>query len=162
MLISCMDAFDLDLLDALQRNGRMTNNELAEQVRLSPSQCSRRRAQLEQDGVIAGYHAELSGAAIGLEVSAFVRMALHTHSPENAKRFLDLINSLDEVQEAYALTGESDYLVKIIVPSLAALSRLLADVFLPNPAVANVRSSIVLDCLKRTRRAPLAHLRAAR
>lgn len=157
-----MDAFDLKLLDALQRDGRLTNMELAELVGLSPSQCSRRRMLLEQSGIIASYHAELSPEGVGLEVTAFIRVELDAHSPENARRFLDLINGLDEVQEAYALTGESDYLIKVLVPTLTALSRLLADVFLPHPAVARVRSSIALDCLKKTRRAPLAHLRKPR
>jgi DNA-binding Lrp family transcriptional regulator len=146
---SCMDEADIRILDALQNDGRLANNDLAEKVGLSPSQCSRR----------TGYHATLSSDALGLDVLVFVHVTLATHSPDNAQRFLDLVRSIDEVQEAYSLTGESDYLVKMSVPTLKDLSHLLADVFLPHPAVAHVRSSIVLDRLKETNRLPLKHLR---
>lgn len=157
-----MDAFDRKLLAALQEEGRLTNFELAERVGLSPSQCSRRRTLLEQAGVIGGYHAHLSAQALGLDVVAFVQVALATHSPENAQLFRRLIASLAEVQEAYALTGEADYLVKLIVPDLKALSRILNEVFLPHESVAHVRSSIVLDRLKQTAMLPLQPLEPIR
>jgi DNA-binding Lrp family transcriptional regulator len=150
-----MDAFDLKLLDALQEDGRLTNFELADKVGLSPSQCSRRRAQLEQNGVIAGYHAHLAAEAVGLDVTVFVQVTLATHSPANAQRFRRLIASLPEVQEAYALTGEADYLVKLTVRDLKALARILNEVFLPHESVAHVRSSIVLERLKQTTVLPL-------
>jgi DNA-binding Lrp family transcriptional regulator len=153
-----MDEFDTKILDALQRDGRKTNYELADLAGLSASQCSRRRAALEESGVIEGYHAKLSGEQLGLKVLVFVQVALATHSPDNSKRFAKLIDSLDEVQEAYALTGETDYLVKLVVEDLAALSRILNDVLLPHQSVAHVRSSIVLDKLKFTNQLPLRHL----
>jgi DNA-binding Lrp family transcriptional regulator len=153
-----MDDFDIKLLRALQDDGRLTNYELAERVGLSASQCSRRRSALEDDGVIAGYHAALSAQALGLDVIAFVQVTLATHSPDNSKRFAKLIDGLEEVQEAYSLTGEADYLVKIAVPDLKALSHILNDVFLPHESVAHLRSSIVLDRLKQTMRLPLRHL----
>jgi DNA-binding Lrp family transcriptional regulator len=153
-----MDEFDVKLLRALQDDGRLTNYELAERVGLSASQCSRRRAALEDAGIIESYHAALSAAALGLGVIVFVQVTLATHSPDNSKRFAKLIDGLEEVQEAYSLTGEADYLVKMAVPDLAALSRILNDVFLPHESVAHVRSSIVLDRLKQTTRLPLRHL----
>jgi DNA-binding Lrp family transcriptional regulator len=153
-----MDAFDLKLLAALQNDGRLTNNELAEEVGLSASQCSRRRAQLEQAGVIASYHALLSADALGLDVAVFVEVTLATHSPDNSKRFQRLIDGLDEVQEAYSLTGSADYLVKLLVPDLKALSRILNEVFLPHESVEHVQSSIVLERLKSTMRLPLSAL----
>ena len=103
-----MDGFDVKLLAALQDDGRLTNNELGEKVGLSASQCSRRRAALEQDGVIEGYHAALSPEALGLAVLAFVQVRLATHTPDNSRRFRDLVARTAEVQEAYALTGEAD------------------------------------------------------
>jgi DNA-binding Lrp family transcriptional regulator len=153
-----MDEFDVKLLRALQDDGRLTNYELAERVGLSASQCSRRRAALEASGVIDSYHASLSAVALGLGVIAFVQVTLATHSPDNSKRFAKLIEGLDEVQEAYSLTGEADYLVKMALPDLGALSRILSEVFLPHTSVAHVRSSIVLDRLKQTTRLPLRHL----
>src|SRR5208337_5472518 len=107
-----MDDFDIRLLQALQDDGRLTNNELGDRVGLSASQCSRRRAALEDAGVIEGYHAALSPEALGLAVLAFVHVTLSAHSPDNAKRFQELIDRTEEVQEAYSLTGEADYLVK--------------------------------------------------
>jgi DNA-binding Lrp family transcriptional regulator len=157
-----MDASDIKLLAALQDDGRLTNYDLAERVGLSASQCSRRRAALEQAGVIASYHAHLSGHALGLGITAFVQVTLATHSPDNSRKFVDLVERQEEVQEAYSLTGEADYLVKLVVPDLKALSRLLNDVFLPHGSVAHVRSSIVLDRLKQTPKLPLSHLGSAR
>jgi len=153
-----MDDFDIRLLRALQDDGRLTNHDLAERVGLSASQCSRRRAALEEAGVIAGYHAALAAEAVGLDVVALVQVTLATHSPDNSKRFRDLVAGLDEVQDAYAVTGEADYHLRLAVPDLKALSRLLNEVFLPHGSVAHVRSSIVLDRLKQTTRLPLDHL----
>src|SRR6266481_5017215 len=158
---TCMDDFDVKLLNALQDDGRLTNYDLAERVGLSASQCSRRRSALEDDGVIGSYHAALSAQALGLDVIAFVQVTLATHSPDNSKRFAKLIDGLEEVQEAYSLTGEADYLVKIAVPDLKALSRILNDVFLPHGSVAHLHSSIVLDRLKKTAPLPLSHLPAS-
>jgi DNA-binding Lrp family transcriptional regulator len=151
----CMDGFDFKLLALLQSDGRLTNLELAEKVGLSASQCSRRRALLEEAGVIEGYRAHLSAEALGLGVLVFVQVRLATHSPDNSKRFQRLIDGLEEVQEAYSLTGETDYLVKLVVTDLRALSHILNEIFLPHPSVAHLRSSIVLDRLKQTTSLPI-------
>jgi DNA-binding Lrp family transcriptional regulator len=152
-----MDGFDRKLLAALQADGRLTNQELAARVGLSASQCSRRRAALEAAGVIEGYRAHLSAEALGLGVVVFVAVTLAAHSPDNAKRFRRLIDGLAEVQEAYAMTGAADYLVKLVVPDLKALARVLNEVFLPHASIAHVHSSIVLDRLKQTSSLPLDH-----
>nr|WP_008550885.1 Lrp/AsnC family transcriptional regulator [Bradyrhizobium sp. CCGE-LA001] len=156
-----MDQFDVKLLQALQSDGRLSNFELADVVGLSASQCSRRRAALENAGTIESYHAHLDGEALGLGIVVFVQVTLATHSPDNSRRFLKLIESLEEVQEAYALTGEADYLIKVTITDLKALSRLLNEVFLPHDSVAHVRSSIVLNRLKQTSQLPLGHLMPA-
>lgn len=155
-----MDHFDFEIMDALQQEGRLTNFELADRVGLSASQCSRRRAALEDAGVIESCHVKLSAKAVGLSVLVFVQVTLATHSPDNSRRFKALIDGLDEVQEAYSLTGASDYLIKLIVADLEALSHILNEVFLPHESVAHVRSSIVLDRLKQTTRLPLRHCAA--
>lgn len=153
-----MDELDMKILDALQRDGRLTNPELAERVGLSPSQCSRRRAGLEDAGTIASYRAHLDPAKVGLGIIVFVQVTLATHSPDNSRRFADLIRHLDEVQEAYALTGTADYQIKLIVPDLVALRHILNDVLLPHQSVENVHSSVALECLKQTSRLPLTHV----
>src|SRR6185437_10413143 len=153
-----VDAFDLKMLAALQDDGRLTNQQLADLVGLSASQCSRRRMRLEEEGVISGYHADLASERLGFNVIAFVHITLATHSPDNAQHFRDLVQRVDDVQEAYSLTGDADYLLKIILRDLKSLSDIVNDVLMPHPSVAHVRSSIVLDRLKESARLPLGGL----
>lgn len=156
-----MDEFDIKLLNALQADGRLTNNELANRIGLSASQCSRRRAALEESGVIESYHAVLAAEAVGLDVLVFIQVGLATHSPDSAQAFVRLIDGIEEVQEAFSLTGDADYLVKLAVPDLKTLSRILNDVFLPHRSVARVHSYVVLDRVKQTTRLPLGYLSEA-
>jgi DNA-binding Lrp family transcriptional regulator len=150
-----VDSFDLKILAALQDDGRLTNQELADLAGLSASQCSRRRSRLEEERIIQGYHAELASEALGFNVIALVQITLATHSPNNAKRFRDLVRRTQAIQEAYALTGDADYLLKIALRDLKSLSDIVNNVLMPHESVAHVRSSIVLDCLKATRKLPL-------
>ncbi|UFZ01750.1 Lrp/AsnC family transcriptional regulator [Bradyrhizobium ontarionense] len=154
-----VDSFDLRILAALQDDGRLTNQELADLAGLSASQCSRRRMRLEEDGVIAGYRAVLASAALGFELIAFIQITLATHSPDNAKKFRALVNRVDDIQEAYALTGDSDYLLKLVLRDLKSLSDIVNNVLMPHQSVAHVRSSIVLDRLKESARLPLSALK---
>src|SRR4029078_10984581 len=96
------DAFDLRMLAALQDDGRLTNQQLADLVGLSASQCSRRRLWLEGEEVISGYHADLAGEALGFNLIAFVHITLATHSPDNAKKFRALVNRVDYIQHSYS------------------------------------------------------------
>ena len=153
-----MDGFDLKLLRALQDNGGLTNNQLAERIGLSASQCSRRRAALEERGVIAGYRAVLSPEAIGLDVLVFIRVGLATQSPDSGAAFVALIAGIEEIQEAYSLTGDADFLLKMAVPDLKTMSHLLNDVLLPHRSVAHVHSYVVLDRVKETARLPLRYV----
>ena len=153
--MQALDDFDLKLLTALQDNGRLTNQEVGERIGLSPSQCSRRRVALESAGLIRGYRAELAAEALGFSLLVFIHVTLAAHSGANARNFRDLVSRVDEVQEAYALTGDTDYLLKVVVRDLSNLSALVNDVLLPHETVARVRSSIVLDRLKETARLPL-------
>ena len=154
-----VDAFDLRILAALQDDGRLTNQELADLVGLSASQCSRRRMRLEEDKVIAGYHANLAGEALGFTLIAFINITLATHSPDNADKFRALVNRVDEIQEAYSMTGDADYLLKVVLHDLKSLSDIVNNVLMPHQSVAHVRSSIVLDRLKETQKLPLAAAR---
>ena len=153
-----LDDFDFRLLGALQEDGRLTNQELAERVGLSASQCSRRRMRLEEARVIAGYHADLSGEALGFNLIAFIHITLATHSPDNAKKFRALITGVDSIQEAYSLTGDADYVLKAVLRDLKSLSDIVNNVLMPHPSVAHVRSSVVLDRLKESAKLPLKAL----
>ncbi|MDH2348033.1 Lrp/AsnC family transcriptional regulator [Bradyrhizobium sp. SSUT18] len=157
--MTSVDAFDLKILGALQDDGRLTNQELAELAGLSASQCSRRRMRLEEEKVISGYHADLSSEALGFGVIAFIQVTLATHSPDNSKRFRALVNRIDEIQEAYSLTGDADYVLKAVLRDLKGLSNLVNDVLMPHQSVAHVRSSIVLDRLKESTRLPLKEIK---
>jgi DNA-binding Lrp family transcriptional regulator len=157
--MTSVDAFDLKILAALQDDGRLTNQELAELAGLSASQCSRRRIRLEEEKVISGYHADLSSEALGFGVIAFIQVTLATHSPDNSKRFRALVNRIDEIQEAYSLTGDADYVLKAVLRDLKGLSNLVNDVLMPHQSVAHVRSSIVLDRLKESTRLPLKEIK---
>ncbi|HEY8335634.1 MAG TPA: Lrp/AsnC family transcriptional regulator [Tardiphaga sp.] len=150
-----VDAFDLKILAALQDDGRLTNQQLADVAGLSASQCSRRRMRLEEAEMISGYHADLSSEALGFNVIAFIHITLATHSPDNAKKFRALVTRTDDIQEAYSLTGDADYLLKAVLRDLKSLSDIVNNVLMPHQSVAHVRSSIVLDRIKETSRLPL-------
>jgi Lrp/AsnC family leucine-responsive transcriptional regulator len=150
-----LDSFDLKILEALQKDGRLTNNELADRIALSASQCSRRRSRLEAEGYIQGYQARLDRQKMGLDLLVVISVTLATHNRDNARRFSALVNDLPEVLEAYALTGEMDYHLKVATRGLAGLSRFVNDVLLPHDSVQHVKTSIVLDTLKSFEGLPL-------
>ena len=150
-----LDVFDFRLLDVLQGNGSLSVQDLADRVGLSASQCSRRRTRLEQSGVIAGYNARLDPQRLGFDVTAFVQITLARHSPDNAQHFRSLVERTDAIQQAYAVTGDADYLLKVAVRDLRGLGALVNDVLLPHGSVAQVRSMVALERLKDTDRLPL-------
>ncbi|SOC22018.1 Lrp/AsnC family transcriptional regulator [Stappia indica] len=151
-----LDPFDIRLLASLQHDAAVTNQQLGERIGLSASQVSRRRQRLEEEGVIRRYRADVDAGAVGFSVVAFVGVALNAHSRQNARRFRDLVRALPEVQEAHVLTGDMDYMLKVAVADLAALSRFINDELLPHEAVRNVRSSIAMETLKDDNRLPFA------
>ena len=150
-----IDRIDRKLLAELQADGRLTNNDLAERIHLSPSQCSRRRARLERDGIIAGYHARIDGEKAGFGLASFISVTLATHNRNNAARFAELMARLPEVQEAHALTGEMDYILKVVTRDLRSLSDFVNETLLPHEAVQNVKTTIVLQTLKETGALPI-------
>lgn len=159
--LCALDNFDLKLLAALEVDGRLTNAELGEKVGLSASQCSRRRMRLEETGVIEGYSARLNATRLGIGLLALVQVTLSPHSTENAKKFRDFVNGVEEIQEAYALTGDADYLLKVAAPDLSGLARIINDWILPQASVSHVKSSIVLSTLKDSHRLPLRAAKSA-
>jgi len=150
-----LDSFDRKILALLQADGRLTNNDLAERVNLSASQCSRRRQRLEEEGLIRGYRAALDRDRLGFSLVSVIFVTLATHNRDNARRFAELVSRLPEVQEAHALTGEMDYVLKVVTPDLRSLSDFINDVLLPHEAVQHVKTSIVLTTLKETTALPL-------
>lgn len=152
-----LDRTDLRILEVLQREGRITNAELAERVNLSPSPCLRRLQRLEASGVIAGYTAYLDPKRVGLGLKAYVRIQLAEHDADAIARFAERVASWPEVVECHALTGDMDYLLHVHVEDLDHFSRFLLDKLLVS-GVADVNSSFVLRTVKHTRVLPLDHL----
>lgn len=150
-----LDDFDRKILALLQVDARLTNNDLSERVNLSPSQCSRRRQRLEEDGFISGYRATLDRDRLGFSLVSVISVTLATHNRDNARRFGELLARLPEVQEAHALTGEMDYFLKVVTPDLKALSRFVNEELLPHDSVQHVKTAIVLETLKETGALPL-------
>lgn len=145
-----LDNFDIKLLAALQADGRYSNQELAARVGLSPSQCSRRRQRLEKEGVITGYRAVIDREKAGFPLTVIVDVMLNTHNRDNAQRFAELVRRLPEIEEAYVLTGEMDYQLKVTVRGLRELSELINEQLLPDGSIQTVKSAIVLDTLKQS------------
>ncbi len=150
-----LDASDRKILICLQEDGRLTNNELSERINLSPSQCSRRRTRLEEEGFIRGYRAEIDREKLGLGIVNIISVTLATHNRDNAQRFSELISKLPQVMEAHALTGEMDYFIKVVTPDLRGLSTFVNEVLLPHESVQHVKTAIVLDTLKEDGRLPI-------
>lgn len=150
-----IDKFDRKILALLQDDGRLTNGDLSERVNLSPSQCSRRRQRLEEEGLIRGYRAVLDRERLGFSLTNMVTVTLATHNRDNAQRFAELVSRLPEVQEAHALTGEMDYILKVVTPDLKSLANFVNQVLLPHEAVQHVKTAIVLETLKESPSLPL-------
>lgn len=143
-----IDEFDRKLLTALQDDGRLSNAELSDRINLSASQCARRRVRLEQAGFIIGYHADLNRERLGFGLINLISVTLASHNRDSAKQFAELMDRLPQVMEAYALTGEMDYMLKVVTKDLKSLSAFVNDYLLPHEAVQNVKTSIVLDVVK--------------
>jgi Lrp/AsnC family transcriptional regulator, leucine-responsive regulatory protein len=154
-----LDRTDLSLLSLLQKEGRLSNALLAERVNLSPSACLRRVQRLEESGVIEGYGARLSTEKLSIGLQAFVRVQLAKHDAESIATFVGHIGNWDEVIACFALTGEMDYLLHVMVQDLQHFSQFLLDRLLNNAGVADVNSSFVLRVVKPHEGVPLSHLR---
>ncbi|MGV7207071.1 Lrp/AsnC family transcriptional regulator [Oxalobacteraceae bacterium A2-2] len=153
-----VDRLDLALLDALQRDGEATNAALAERLHLSVSQVGRRVQRLREAGIIAHYAAVLDPLAVGLGVMAFVQITLGRHGDTRGDAFEQAIADLPEVLECFSVTGEADYVARIVSHDLASLSELMMKHILRLPGVSNVKSSISLKKVKHSTVLPLEHI----
>ena len=144
MLPEPIDAIDRKILSHLQADGRCSNQELSQEVGLSPSPCLRRVRNLEAAGVIAGYVALVSPEAVGLSVSAFVRVRLSAQDDRHLAEFEQTIVTFPEIMECYLMTGDSDYQLRVLVRSLEAFEDFLRYKLTRIPSVAGVTSSFAL------------------
>lgn len=153
-----LDRYDGMILERLQRDGRISNQELADAISLSPSPCLRRVRQLEEDGLIDGYVALLNARKLGLNLMAFIQISMDKHTPERFERFESLIASYPEVLECHLITGQSaDYLLKVIVEDMDAFQQFLLGKLTRVEGVNGVQSSFVLKSPIRTTALPIHH-----
>ena len=140
-----LDRYDRLILATLQTNGRITNQELADAISLSPSPCLRRVRQLEECGVINGYVALLNARKLGLTLMAFIQISMDKHTPERFELFEKTVGSYSEVLECHLITGQSaDYLLKVIVKDMDGYQQFLLQKLTRIEGVSGVHSSFVL------------------
>jgi len=154
-----LDAIDRRILRALQADGRLTYDLLAAQVGLSASAVLRRVKRLEETGVIAAYVALVPAERVGLGLTAYLNVRLEKHSEVHKRNPMDLfraaVQAWPEVVECAALTGEMDYLLRVVVADMAHYTRFVMDTLLRHPSVEDCKTSFVLDRVKNTTAVPV-------
>ncbi|WP_298863745.1 Lrp/AsnC family transcriptional regulator [uncultured Microbacterium sp.] len=138
-----LDAVDRTIISELSRNGRLSNTELAARAGIAESTCLKRVRALQANGVIVGFHAEISPAAIGLHLEALITIRLHAHARGDLRRFQAYVEDLPATQRVYFLAGDRDFLVHVAVPDAAALRELVSDTLSLRPEVASTSTSLI-------------------
>jgi Lrp/AsnC family transcriptional regulator, leucine-responsive regulatory protein len=150
-----LDRYDRTLLKALQRDGRISNVELAALVNLSESACLRRVRALEARGLIERYVALLDQKQAGLAGNVFVHIALHREEQSELAAFEEAVQDLPEVMECYLMTGEFDYLLRVVVSDMADFERVHNESLTRLPGVARVNSSVAIRTVRKTTELPI-------
>ncbi|MGI9524069.1 MAG: Lrp/AsnC family transcriptional regulator [Hyphomicrobiaceae bacterium] len=146
-----LDATDWRILRTLMLDGRMTNVQLAQRVGITPPPCLRRVRALEDAGLIRGYHAELDHIALGYELTVFVMVSLHSHTESDLQAFENVVLAWPLVRESYMMSGEVDFLMKCIAPSMSVFQEFLISQLTATPNVASVKTAV---SIKRTKLEP--------
>jgi DNA-binding Lrp family transcriptional regulator len=157
-----LDPIDHRILRRLQDSARVSNADLAAEVGLSPSPCLRRVRRLEAVGVIQGYAALVDPESVDLPVSVFISVSLEKQAEAALEVFEDAIRRRPEVMECYLMTGDSDYLLRVVTSDVAAYRRFLLDHLTRIPGVASIKSSFALKQVIHRTRLPLPGDEAAR
>ncbi|MEN0108178.1 MAG: Lrp/AsnC family transcriptional regulator [Pseudomonas sp.] len=150
-----LDATDLRILEELQGNARITNIDLATRVHLSPSPCLTRVRALEEAGLISRYVTLLDPYELGLSVSVFIQITLERQIERALEAFEEAVQQYPEVMECYLMTGDADYLIRVVVPDVQALERFIVNQLSKIAGVANIRSSFALKQVKYKTALPL-------
>lgn len=153
-----LDAIDLAILDALQRDGRLAIVALAKAVGLSATPCAERVRALEAAGVIAGYAARLAAERLGLGLLVFIELTLERSAQDAFRRFRDAIAAIPQIQECCMVAGGFDYLLKVRVADMPAYRAFLGEVLVRVPCIREARSYVVMERVKESSAVDLAHL----
>jgi len=143
-----IDDKDREILRVLQQEGRLTNQALAERVNLSPSPCLRRVRILEAAGVVAGYGARINAQSVGLGLTAFVQIRLEGHSQAAVRDFEAAMADIPEVLDAYLMSGEADYLLRVVAADLRGFETFVRDKLQAVPGIASIHSSFAIGVVK--------------
>jgi DNA-binding Lrp family transcriptional regulator len=151
-----LDKFDINILVALQKDGRLSNRDLADKIGLSTAPCWRRLKRLEDEGFITCYKAELNAKKVNLNVVAFAQVSMDNHHPETLDPFLALVKQNPEIQECHSVSGDCDYLLKIITRDLDSYDELLSQKLLQAKGVRSVNTMFSMRQPKIIREFPLS------
>ena len=151
-----LDAIDLKILRALQEDGKISMGELAEKVGLSPSPCARRVRLMEKAGIIKGYAAIIDQRRVGLPISAFASIKLERQREEDLDRFEETVSRWPEVLDCYLMTGQRDYLMRVVAADLEAYERFIKDKLTRLDNIASIETSFALGQVKRSETLPIS------
>lgn len=143
------------ILSELQENGRITNVELSRRAKITAPPCLRRMRALEKSGYIKGYHADLDSKMLGFEVTGFVFVGLNSQADADLKKFEEQVRAWPTVRECYMLSGEVDFILKVVAKDLSAFQNFITDTLTAAKNVASVKSSLVIHPTKREPGVPL-------
>jgi len=150
-----LDQIDRKILEILQTNSNITNAQLSIEIGLSPAPTLERVKKLENAGIIKSYHAVLDMASVGLGVSTFVTVSLKGHNKENIAKFMDAIKGIEEVVECHHVTGQADFILKIVAADIPAYQNLMLEKMTTIEVVDNMQSTIILSTFKDSKVIPV-------
>lgn len=150
-----LDATDRRILELLQANSNITNAQLSQEIGLSPAPTLERVKKLENSGVIRSYHAVVDLASIGIGVSTFVTVSLKGHNNDNIQRFIAAIKEIEEVVECHHVTGQADFILRIVAPDIPAYQKLMLEKVSNIEVVDNMQSTVILSTFKDSKVIPI-------
>ena len=153
------DEYEIRMLEALQRDGRKPVSELAQEIGLSTTPCARRFDALQEAGIIKGFQAVIGRRAVGLMVEVFIEVRLISHSDGSPEAFIAAVERMDEVSACWTMTGEHDFLMHVMVPSVDDLNDFVMHRLMRLKGVRDVHTQLVLQNIKGPAHMPLGHLR---
>ncbi len=150
-----LDQYDRQILELLQRNGRMTNRELAQRISMSPSPTLERVKKLERAGIIQGYTALVDPTKVGIGIFTFVQVTLARHGKSSVVAFIEAVEKMPEVLECYHITGPADFLLKVGAKDILAYEDFILHKLTEAPGVQNLQTLVVLSTIKRETALPV-------
>ena len=148
MSLKSLDAIDIKIITELQKSAKITNAELADRIGLTPSPCLARVRSLETDGIINSYVALVTPSTVGLPISVFIHVTLERQIDQSLELFESVMNEQQEVMECYLMTGDSDYLIRVLVPDIQTLETFIVKKLSKISGVSNIKSSFTLKQVK--------------